>query len=336
MMKHEMPMQFAHRLMLGCATILIALAHGQAGAAESSDSYPSRPVRAIVPFPAGSGGDAVMRPVAERLSEQIGKPVIIENRPGAGTVIGMNLVAKAPPDGYTLLLATTSLVITPGLMPNLPFDPVKDFTPLMLIGVTPLLLLADPKTNITNVRELLAAARAKPGQLNYSSSGSGGALHLGMELLKSMTGINIAHIPYKGSAEAMQSMIAGDVQTGLNTLELPVMSQVTSGRLRALGITGRSRMETYPQIPTIAESGVPGFEVVSWHGVLAPARMPAAIAERLESELGKALQAPKVRSILGARGMQIEAAGSTAFAAFIGKELEKWTPIVKASGAKMD
>ncbi len=331
-----MPTRFAPRVLPACATVLVALSAGHAGAAEPASSYPSRPVRVVVPFPAGSGGDAVMRPVADRFSEQIGKPVIIENRPGGGTVIGMNVVAKAPPDGYTLLLATTSLVITPGLMPNLPFDPVKDFTPLMLIGVTPLLLLADPKTNITNVRELIAAARAKPGQLNYSSSGNGGALHLGMELLKSMTGSNIAHIPYKGSPEAMQAMIAGDVQTGLNTLELPVMSQVTSGRLRALGITGRSRMENYPQIPTIAESGVPGYEVVSWHGVLAPARMPAALVERPESEFGKALQAPKVRAVLGARGMQIEASGSAAFATFIGKELEKWTPIVKASGAKVD
>lgn len=331
-----MQKHFAGRLLLAFASVAVSVAGDRVGAAESADGYPSRPVRVVVTAPAGSGADLVMRPVAERLSEQIGKPVLIENRPGGGTVIGMNLVAKAPADGYTLLLATTSLVITPGLIPNLPFDPVKDLKPLVLFGLTPLLLLANPKTSIANVRELIAAARAKPGQLNYSSSGNGGALHLGMELLKSMTGTSITHVPYKGSPEAMQAIMSGDVQVGLNTLEPPVMAQVGSGRLRALGITGRSRMETYPQIPTIAESGLPGYEVVSWHGLLAPAHIPAAIADRLESEVSKALQAPKVRAALGARGMQIEGSGSAAFAAFIGKELEKWTPIVKASGARMD
>ena len=328
--------RLGRRVPLACAALLLAIAGNTAAAAEPAEGYPNRPVRVVVTFPAGSGADQVMRPVAERLTELLGKPVLIDNRPGGGTVIGMNVVAKAPADGYTLLLATTSLVITPGLVPNLPFDPVKDLTPLVLFGITPVILLANPATNITNVRELVAAMRARPGQLNYSSSGNGGALHLGMELLKSMTGTTITHIPFKSSSEAMQAMITGDVQTGLNTLDPPVMAQVASGRLRALGITGRKRMEAYPQIPTIAESGVPGYEVGSWHGMLAPAQTPAPVLARLEGEIIKALQTPKVRTALSGRGMQIEAAGAATFAAFIGKELEKWTPVVKASGARLD
>ena len=326
-------MELLYALALAIPTVLTC---APARAAEALDRYPNRPVRVVVTFPAGSGADVVMRPVAERLAEQLGKPVLIENRPGGSTVIGMNLVAKAPADGYMLLLATTSLVITPALVPNLPFDPVKDLAPIALLGTTPLLLLANPKSGIANVRELIDKARANPGMLDYASSGNGGALHLGMELLNSTIGSRIRHIPYKGSPDALLALVAGDVQVGLNTFEGPVFSQVTAGKVLVLGMTGRSRMESQPQIPTIAESGIPGFEVVSWHGMLAPGRTPAAVVNRLETEVIRALQAPAVLTSLKARSMQVEGRGSAAFATFIAKELEKWTPIVKASGATAD
>lgn len=320
----------------GTVAIPAVLASAPARAADGPDRYPNRPVRVVVTAPAGSGADVVMRPVAERLAEQLGKPVLIENRPGGNNVIGMNAVAKAPADGYMLLLATTALVITPALVPNMPFDPVKDLAPIALLGTTPLLLLANPKTGITNVRELIDRARSRPGTLDYSSSGSGGALHLGMELLNAAIGTRIRHIPYKGSPDALLALVTGDVQVALNTFEGPVLAQVTAGKVLALGMTGRSRMESQPQIPTIAESGIPGFEVVSWHGMLAPGRTPAEIVNRLETEVIRALQAPAVLASLKARSMQVEGRGAAAFATFIAKELEKWPPIVKSSGATAD
>ena len=318
-----------------CAIALSALL-GVEAAAAPADDYPTRSVRLVVPYPAGSGTDSVARAIAQSLGEQLGKSIVVDNRPGGGTVIGMDLVAKARPDGHTLLAATTSLVITPGLFPRLPFDPVNDFAPIVLLDTAPLLLLASPTRNVKTVRELVAMARAMPGQLNYASSGNGGAIHLGMELLKSMTGTQITHIPYKGSPAALQALLSGAVDVGINTFSPSVISQVAAGKLHALGVTGLSRLPVLPQVPTIAESGIPGYEVVSWHGLLAPARTPASIVKWIEAEAGKVLQEPNVRAILSAQGFQIENRGAALFAAFISREIAKWTPVVKASGAQVD
>jgi len=332
MIGHKIPRTIGLLCALACAALPALPAH----AAESGDVFPSRALRVIVPFPAGSGADAVLRPVAQRLAEQLAKPVVVENRPGGGTVIGMNMVAKAAPDGYTLLLSTTSLVITPALVPNMPFDPVKDLAPLVLLGTTPLILLTSIKSNITTVKELIEATRARPDGLSYSSSGNGAALHLGMELLNTMIGAKIRHIPYKGSPEALHALASGDVDVGLNTLDGPVVALVNAGKVRAIGMSSRARLESMGQVPTVAEAGIPGYEVVSWHGMLAPAKTPPAILARLESEIVKALQSQPVQTSLKSRSMQIQARGSAEFAAFIAQELQKWTPIVKASGAKMD
>lgn len=320
---------------LACAICLFALLGVEAAAAPAED-YPTRSVRLVVPYPIGTGTDTVARIIAQSLSEQLGRSIVVDNRPGGGTVIGMDLVAKARPDGYTLLAATTSLVITPGLMPRLPFDPIKDFAPIVLLDTAPLLLVANGARNVKNVRELVAMARAMPGKLNYASSGNGGAIHLGMELLKFMTGTNITHIPYKGSPAALQAVLAGAVDVGINTFSPSVISHVTSGKLVALGVTGLSRLPVLPQVPTIAESGIPGYEVVSWHGLLAPAGTPAAIVKRIETDSGKVLQDPNVRAMLSAQGFQIENRGAAPFAAFISREITKWTQVVKASGASVD
>lgn len=323
------------RIRLACAICLFALSGVEAGAADA-ENYPTRAVRLVVPYPIGTGTDTVARVIAQSLSEQLGKSIVVDNRPGGGTVIGMDLVAKARADGYTLLAATTSLVITPGLMPRLPFDPVNDFAPIVLLDTAPLLLVANAARNVKNVRELVAMARAMPGQLNYASSGNGGAIHLGMELLKFMTGTNITHIPYKGSPAALLAVLAGAVDVGINTFSPSVISHVASGKLVALGVTGLSRSPVLPQVPTVAESGIPGYEVVSWHGLLAPAGTPASIVKRIETEAGKVLEAPNVRAMLSAQGFQIENRGPAPFAAFISREITKWTQVVKASGARVD
>lgn len=322
------------RTQLACA--LHALTWLLLGAAPAhAENYPSRPVRLVVPYPAGSGTDLVARAIAQSLSERFGKAVVVDNRPGGGTVIGMDLVAKAPADGYTLLAATTSLAITPGLYARLPFDPVRDFAPIMLLDTAPLVLVAFPGRNVTSVRELVAAARAQPAQLNYASSGNGGAIHLAMELLKFMTGVKITHIPYKGSPAALQDLLAGRVDVMFNIVSSSV-PHITSGKLRALGISGLKRSQLLPDVPTVAEAGIAGFEAVSWHGLLAPARTPAAVIKRLEAEVASVLNGATVRAVLSAQGFDIKGEGAGRFRTFIGGEIKKWTQVVKASGAQID
>ncbi len=303
------------------------LAHAQA--------YPHRFLRVVVPYPAGSGTDIVVRSLAPKLAEQLGQGIVIDNRPGGGSLIGMELVAKAAPDGYTLLAATTSLVIAPGMHPRLPFDPVRDFAPVILLDSAPLVLVAAPSLQVRTVAELLALARARPGELQYASSGNGGSIHLAMELLKSMTGIQVAHVPYKGSPAALLDVLAGRMAVMFNIVS-STLPHVATGRLRALANSGLTRSVLLPDVPTVAEAGVPGYEVVSWHGVLAPARTPQPVVDRLHNELHRLLGDSKIRGTLESQGFDARGERPAEFGRFIATEVGKWTRVIRQSGATVD
>jgi len=330
-----MPLAIVFAAVCRVAGLSAALATAFPVAHAYAQTYPLKPIRLVVPYPAGTGTDIVARAIGQKLSTRPGYSVVIDNRPGGGTIIGMDIAAKATPDGYTLLLATTSLAITPGLHDRLPFDPIRDFAPIMLLDSAPLLLVANGSLNIANVRDLIALAKTKPGELNYASSGNGGAIHLAMELLKTMTDIRMNHIPFKGSPAALLDVLAGRVPVMFNIISSST-PHVTSGKLRALAVSGLTRSAALPAVPTIGESGVPGYEAVSWHGMLAPAGTPSAVLNALENETAKALREPDVKQTLESQGFDIRAENAAKFGAFVRAEVAKWTKVVKSSGARID
>ncbi len=303
--------------------------------ASPAQSFPAKPIRMVVPYPAGTGTDIVARAIAQKLSMRPGYSVVVDNRPGAGTIIGMDIVSKANPDGYTLLMATTSLAITPGLTENLPFDPIKSFAPIILLDSAPLLLVANPNLNISSVKDLLALAKAKPGELNYASSGNGGAIHLAMELLKSMADVRMNHIPYKGSPAALLDVLSGRVPVMFNIISSST-PYIASGKLRALAVSGATRSAALPNVPTIAEAGVAGYDAVSWHGLLAPAGTPATVINAVHDAALKTLREADLRQTLEAQGFDIRGENAAKFGAFLKAEVAKWTRVVKNSGARVD
>jgi tripartite-type tricarboxylate transporter receptor subunit TctC len=300
-----------------------------------AQDYPTRPLRLVVGFAPGSTTDTLARLVALKMGESLGQQIVVENRAGAGGNLGAELVAKAAPDGYTLLLAPSSHAINPSLYPKIPFKTETAFAPVGLIGEAPLLLVAHPSFPANNVRELIELARSKPEALNYASGGVGSPSHLAMEVLRSSAGIQITHVPFKGGSELLTALVGGQVQmtpTGM-LIGLPLVKQ---GRLKPLAVTGSRRIAIAPEVPTVAESGLPGYAVTGWWGLLAPAGTPAAIVTRLNRELVKVLNAADVRDRL--RNDGIEGGGGTAedFDAFIKRELVKWGKAVRDSGAKVD
>ena len=310
----------------------IGVLSGNAGAQD----YPNKPLRLIVPFPPGGGNDILARSVGQRLAETIGQQVIVDNRGGAGGLIGAELAAKAVPDGYTIFLASIgNLAFMPALHAKLPYDPVRDFAPLTLLATSAFIMVVNPSLPAKSVKELIALARAKPGQLNYGSSGQGSSLHLTGEIFKLATGADLVHVPYKGSAPALTDLIAGQVQILFGTMP-PTLPHVKSGKLRALGVSGAKRSVAAPEVPTIAEAGVPGFEVLNWYGIVAPSKTPAAIVQRLNGELVKTLKAPEMIESLGTQGL--EAAGGTPerFGVFIKSEMAKYAKVIKAAGIRAE
>jgi len=310
----------------------IGVLSGNAGAQD----YPNKPLRLIVPFPPGGGNDILARSVGQRLAETIGQQVIVDNRGGAGGLIGAELAAKAVPDGYTIFLASIgNLAFMPALHAKLPYDPVRDFAPLTLLATSAFVMVVNPSLPAKSVKELIALARAKPGQLNYGSSGQGSSLHLTGEIFKLATGADLVHVPYKGSAPALTDLIAGQVQILFGTMP-PTLPHVKSGKLRALGVSGAKRSVAAPEVPTIAEAGVPGFEVLNWYGIVAPSKTPAAIVQRLNGELVKTLKAPEMIESLGTQGL--EAAGGTPerFGVFIKSEMAKYAKVIKAAGIRAE
>lgn len=304
------------------------------GAASAADNYPQRPVRLVIPYPPGGAGDIVGRMLAASLSTAFGQQVVNDNRGGGGQVIATQISASAPPDGYTLFLASATHSINPALRNNLPYDTLKDFSPISLVAESPLVFVAHPSLKVGSIKELIAAAKAQPGRINYASSGPGSGGHMSVELLQSLTGISVVHIPYKGAGPALVDVVAGQVQI-ICTSPLPSMPHVKSGRLRALAMTSLARAPAYPDIPAVSET-VPGYQSTLWYALLAPARTSPAIIKRVHAETVKALAVPQMREQLMALGATPVGNSPQELQAFIGKEIQMWTRLVKQANIKLD
>jgi tripartite-type tricarboxylate transporter receptor subunit TctC len=319
---------------LGAAMALCAMA-GPAAA----QSYPTKPIRLVVPYPPGGPLDTAARGLAERVKESLGV-VVVENRPGAGGNIGVDQVAKSAPDGYSLVIgAVATHAINPWLFAKLPYDPIKDFVPVTLVAHVPNVLVMTPERaqqlNIRSARDLVAYARANPGRLNYASGGNGSAGHMAGELLKSQAKIAVIHIPYAGAAPAQLGLLAGQTDFMFDNLA-SALTQVKAGKLRAFAVTTARRSEAMPDVPTMAESGLPGFDVSTWFGVFAPAGTPAAIVERVNKAFTAALQSPEMRERLARMGAEPAPTSPAEFAQFVRAELAKYEKVVKFSGARVD
>jgi len=299
-------------------------------------AYPTKPIRLVVPFPAGGTTDILARAVAQKLTEAWGQPVIVDNRPGAGGNIGSELVAKAAPDGYTLEMGTVGThAINASLYAKMPYDHVKDFVPVILIAGVPNVLVVYPSVPVNSVAELIAYAKANPGKLNFASSGSGTSIHLSGELFKVMSGVQMTHVPYKGSAPAVQDLLGGQVQLMFDNLP-SALPHIKAGKLRALAVTSAQRAPVLPDVPTIAEAALPGFEASSWFGVLAPAGTSPAIVVKLNAEIAKWLASPEAKEKLQSQGANAAGGPPENFAKHIAAETAKWAKVVKESGAKVD
>ena len=317
---------------INCCALLLALLTASQVCAQS---YPNKPIRLVLPYPPGGGTDVIARPLAQKLTENLGQQVIVDTRGGANGNIGMEFVAKSPPDGYTLLFALSAqFAVNPSLYPKLPYDPVRDYAPISLLANAPYLLIVHPSLPVKSVPELLAFVKQRPGQLAYSSAGNGSGAHLAGEMLRSLARVNFVHVPYKGIGLAMPDLIAGQVQLSFVTYTA-AGPHVKTGRLRALGVTTAKRSPTLPDLPAIAES-VPGYDSAVWYGFAAPAGTPGETVARLNSEVLRVLAAPDFRSRIMLEA--VAPIGSTAeeFGSFIRSEIARWAQVVKDSGAKVD
>jgi tripartite-type tricarboxylate transporter receptor subunit TctC len=316
--------------------ILVACSIFLVGGAASAEIYPSHPVKIVVPFPAGGSNDIIARILAQKLTEREGQTFLVENRGGAGGNIGADAVAASDPDGYTLLLtAPPPLTINVALYKDLKYDPAKAFAPVALVASVPIVLAVNPSLGVKDVRELVALAKAKPGTLNFGSSGNGSTNHLAGELLKSMTGIDIVHIPYKGAAPAMNDLIAGHIPLMFDNMPA-VLPQVQGKFINAIAVAGTQRASALPDVPTVAESGVPGFEASAWFGLVAPANTPAPVLTKLEGDVEAILKLPDVQKRFAELGAEPGTISGEAFGKFLADETAKWTKIIRESGAKMD
>ena len=316
------------------ATVLIFVAVVPARAAEKKPAdYPVRPVRFVVPFPPG-GADTVARIVAQKLSETLGQQLVIDNRPGAGSTIGTAVVANAANDGYTTLFATSAFAISAAIYRKLPYEPVRDFAPVSAIGSAPLILVVHPAVNAVSVKELIALAKAKPNALNYASNGSGSITFLAAELLKSMAGVRITEVAYKGAGPSLTALLAGEVQMMVAPLG-PALPHVKAGKLKAIATPGAQRSALLPDLPTIAESGLPGYEAVNWYGVLVPRGTSAAIVRVLNQHIVAALGSADVRERFGQLGYEPTPSTPEAFGKQVRDEIAKWTRVIKEAGVPL-
>jgi tripartite-type tricarboxylate transporter receptor subunit TctC len=316
---------------LKCTLMLFALA----GPALAQD-YPSKPIRLIVGFAPGGGTDYVGRAIGQRLSDALGQPVVVENRPGASSMVANEMVAKSAPDGYTLLVAAAgAMTIAPNINANAGFDTFRDFEPIALVVTSPYLLTVNPSVPAKNLAEFTALAKASPGKLNFASAGTGGAPHLAGELYKRMAGVDLVHVPYKGLAPAITDVLGGQVQAVFADINL-VLKQIEAGKLKALAITGTQRFAALPDLPTMAEAGLPGYQAQTWYGLVAPAGTPASVIKRLHAEVSKALALPEMRSQFATQGMLPASASATPadFAALIRTDFDKWRKLIKEAGIK--
>ena len=316
-----------------CITLAGALLATPASAAES---YPVRPVRMIVPYAPGGNGDIQARYMAERLGETLGKQFVVDNRPGANGLIGMDLAAHSASDGYTLLLVSQGFAVNPGLIAKMPYDTVKDLQPISLVGDTPLLFVANNAVTAGNVKDVIGLAKSRPGQLTYGSSGNGAPAHLAGALLEVSTGVKLVHVPYKGTAGALVDVMSGQIQLGFPSMT-SVLTHVKSGKLKAYAITVKKRSALAPSIPTMEEAGVPGYEASIWNGILAPAGTPKPIVNRLHDAIVQILKSPQAAERYANVGAEIRhSATPEEFAGFVRAEIAKWTKVIKAAGIRAD
>jgi tripartite-type tricarboxylate transporter receptor subunit TctC len=312
-----------------CALIGICLS---VAAADRVASYPIKPIRIVVPFAAGGPTDIVARTVGQKLTEAFKQAVVVDNRPGAGGVVGADLAAKSAADGYTLLLCSTgAMAINPGLLAVMPYEPLRDFAPISLVVTIPYLLLVNPAFSAQSVKEVIALARARPGQLNYGSAGTGTTSHLAMELFRSMANISVVHVPYKGSSPAATDLVGGQLQL-LFDAPPSALPFVRGGKLRALGISTAKRTPLLPDMPTISEAGVPGYEVLTWSGICAPAGTPRAIVTRLNEAMVRGVTSRETRERFAALGADVVANSPDEYRQFIVDELAKWSRVIKEAG----
>jgi tripartite-type tricarboxylate transporter receptor subunit TctC len=326
-----------------CAVLAAALAalalnpaFAQAPSASSGQSYPSRPIRLIVPFAAGGGNDNVARLVGKRLGESLGQPIVVDNHPGAGGVLGAEAAAKSAPDGYTLFLGGVgSHALNPNLMKNLPYDPIRDFAPVELIASAPLVLVVHPSVPARDIAAFIAYARKSPGKLNFASNGNGSSSQLAAVMFDSMAGVDMVHVPYKGLSPALTDLLSGEVQVMFSSV-VAIVPHIKAGKVRALAVTGRKRLGLLPELPTIAESGLPGYEASSWYGILAPAGTPSDIVAKLNAEISKALERPEVRASLLAEGAEPVGGTPEAFAAHIRAEKERLGKLIRDANIRLE
>ncbi len=316
-----------HAVIVACACAQASLAVAQA--------YPARAIRMVVALAPGGGTDVTGRIVSQKLAEQLGVPVVVENRPGAGTIIGTEVVAKSAPDGYTLMTSSPELSINPSLQAKLPYDTVKDFVAIAQLTTGQYFLSTHPSVPVKNVKELIALAKAKVGRVTYGSSGNGSANHLGGVLFQHMTGTTLVHVPYKSSGQSSTALMSGEIDLLISSTSAAI-NPIKSGRLRGIAVTGPKRLPQTPEIPTVSESGVPGFEVTGWYMMLAPAGVPRDIITRLNSEIVKAVHSPTIKDRFAALGTEPVGNSPEACGEFLRAEIAKWTKVVRAAGAKAD
>ena len=325
---------------LSATAILFALTAGASAPALAQKSapatdYPTKPIRMIVPFAPGGGTDIIGRLVAQELGQAWGQTVVVDNRGGGGGTIGTNLAAKATPDGYTMVLCSLGISYAPALYSKLPFDPLKDLTPVSLVATQPFVYVVIPSLGVNSMKELIAMAKAKPGQIRYGSGGAGGSSHLGTELLRTMTRIDMVHVPYKGTGPALTAMLSGEIHVQLIGIS-SVVPHLKSGRMRALAVSGAKRSAAAPDVPTVAESGVPGYAFDVWYGMLFPAGTPRAIVAKTNAEINRALKSPALSQRFA--GVGVEPAGTTAeeFAKMLRTEIAKWRKVVAEANIRIE
>jgi len=322
-------------LHLALCAALASLALTAGPAAAQAPAWPAKPIRLVVPYPPGGPTDVLLRIVGAQLAERLGQPVLIDNKPGASGMVGADMVAKAPADGYTLLGNASIHVINPSLYPKTPYDAIKDFTPVSLVAEVPLVLVVSPALAATQVKDVIALAKAKPGALAFASSGNAAAPHLAGEAFKHAAGVDLLHVPYKGSGPALTDLMGGQVQLMFDSMPSS-MPFIQAGKLRALAVTTARRSTALPQLPTVAEAGLPGFDMSTWYGLWAPAGTPREVVARLGTEVAAIVRLPAVRERLLALGAEPVGNTPDEFAAFNRSELAKWARIVKQSGARVD
>src|SRR6185369_6338037 len=322
--------------MLAQAVVIFSVVLAAMPPLATAQAYPAKPIRWISPWPAGGANDIFSRAIGQKIGESLGQQVLVDNRPGAAGTIGSDIAAKAPADGYTLVMGSSPThAIAPALYPALPYDPLRDFSAVTLVGSVPNVLVLHPSVPAKTVKEFIAVAKARPGKLNFASTGNGTSQHLSAELFKFMAGLDMVHIPYKGTAPALTELVAGQVDLAFENMPA-LVPHIQAGRLRALAVTTAKRSAIMPELPTIAEAALPGYDASVWFGVFVPAGTPRPVIDRLHAEILKALQTPDLKSRMVSMGTEVSGMGPDDFAAYVRKEIPKWANLVKAAGVKVN